>query len=126
MLHIDYRDSRPLYEQIADEFEHMAVCGVMAGDTQLPSVRQLAVDLSINPNTIQRAYAVLEQRGVIYSVKGRGNFITPDCSQLRQNKLEQLRQQLIDSACAAIKLGATKEHILSWAQQGITQGEVIL
>ena len=62
MLGINYRDGRPIYEQVVDEIEHMVVHGVLEPDSQLPSVRQMAAELSINPNTIQRAYSELESR----------------------------------------------------------------
>ena len=70
MITIDYKDRRPIYEQIVSSIEDLAVRGALEPDSQLPSVRQLAVELSINPNTIQRAYSQLEKTGVIYSVKG--------------------------------------------------------
>ncbi len=78
MILIDYQDRRPLYEQIVEKFKILIMRGVLAADTQMPSVRSLAVELSINPNTIQRAYAELERQGFIYPVKGRGNFVSPD------------------------------------------------
>ena len=65
MFCIDYRDSRPIYEQVVDGIEQMVVHGVLLPDSQLPSVRQFAAELSINPNTIQRAYSELENKGVI-------------------------------------------------------------
>ena len=74
MIKIDYRDARPIYEQVVDGIEGLALRGALPADTQLPSVRQLAMELSINPNTIQRAYGELERRGVIYAAKGRGNL----------------------------------------------------
>lgn len=76
MIFIDYQDRRPIYEQIVEKFQILILRGVLEADTQMPSVRKLAVDLSINPNTIQKAYAILEQQGYIYSVKGRGNFVS--------------------------------------------------
>ena len=69
MIKIDYRDARPIYEQVVDGIEGLALRGALPADTQLPSVRQLAMELSINPNTIQRAYGELERRGVIYAAK---------------------------------------------------------
>ena len=75
MILIDYKDRRPLYEQIVEKLSDLMVRGVLAQDSQLPSVRSLATELSINPNTIQRAYAELERQGYIYSVKGRGSFV---------------------------------------------------
>ncbi len=75
MIKIDYRDGRPIYEQVADGIEELALRGALPADTQLPSVRQLAMELSINPNTIQRAYGELERRGVIYAAKRTGKFL---------------------------------------------------
>lgn len=74
MFSINYRDSRPIYEQIMDELRKMIISGVFAPDEKLPSVRDLAQQLAINPNTIQRAFRELEQSGYIYSVPGKGNF----------------------------------------------------
>lgn len=114
MLHIDYRDSRPIYEQVADSFERMAICGALAPDSQLPSVRQLAMELSINPNTIQRAYSELEKRGVAYSVKGKGNFISADCGALRTRRLQELKVQITRQAKEARDLGADDNTLISW------------
>ena len=75
MILIDYRDTRPIYEQVVEKFKMLILRGVLKSDDKMPSVRNLAVDLSINPNTIQRAYSELEREGFIYSVKGRGNFV---------------------------------------------------
>ena len=76
MLTLNYRDSRPIYEQIKDGLRRMIVTGAMAQDEKLPSVRALATQLSINPNTIQRAYNELEAEGYIYSVAGKGRFVS--------------------------------------------------
>ncbi|MDD2972345.1 MAG: GntR family transcriptional regulator [Lachnospiraceae bacterium] len=76
MIHIDYQDKRPIYEQVVEKIQNLIVKGVFAEDMKLPSVRNLAVELSINPNTIQRAYGELESNGFIYTVKGRGNFVS--------------------------------------------------
>ena len=74
MLTLNYRDSRPIYEQIKDGLRKLIVTGAIAPDEKLPSVRSLAMELAINPNTIQRAYAELETEGFIYSVPGKGSF----------------------------------------------------
>lgn len=114
MLHIDFRDARPIYEQVADGIEDLAMHGGLSPDEQLPSVRQLAVELSINPNTIQRAYSELERRGVIYSVKGRGNFIASDGAGLRQRHLQDIVEQIGALAQAARELGADEETLRGW------------
>ena len=114
MLRIDFRDARPIYEQVVDGVEEMAMHGVLQPDEQLPSVRQLAVELSINPNTIQRAYNELENRGVVYSVKGRGNFIASDCAALRERRLEEIAKQIADLARSARELGGHDATLQAW------------
>ena len=78
MIILDYKDARPIYEQVVDKFQKLILTGALEPNTKMPSVRSLAVELSINPNTIQRAYAELEREGFIYTVKGRGNFVAYD------------------------------------------------
>ncbi len=121
MLDIDYRDSRPLYEQVADKLERMAVCGVFAPDEQLPSVRQLAGELSINPNTIQRAYGELEKRGVVYAVKGRGNFVSADGDVLRARRLGELQGEMEQCARQARELGADDAALARWVGIRLTK-----
>ena len=86
MITIDYQDRRPIYEQIVQRYELLIMKGVLAPDTQMPSVRQLAQKLSINPNTIQKALSILESRGFIYPVKGRGNFVAGNASAVEQKR----------------------------------------
>ena len=98
MIVIDYHDKRPIYEQIIDRFELLILNGALEPDSKLPSVRALAVELSINANTIQRAYTELEKRGLIYSIVGRGNFVAApkDVVKERQSMiLEDLKAQLL-------------------------------
>lgn len=97
MIVIDYHDKRPIYEQVIERFQMLILNGALEPDTQLPSVRSLAVDLSINPNTIQRAYGELERRGLIYSIKGRGNFVSSHKDVVKEQQellLEDLKIQL--------------------------------
>lgn len=88
MILLDYKDRRPIYEQIVDRYKDMILKGILEPDSQLPSVRTLAMELSINPNTIQRAYTELERQGMIYSVKGKGSFIAINDSLLEEKKKE--------------------------------------
>ena len=74
MIQLNYRDSRPIYEQVRDGLRRLVVSGAISPGDKLPSVRQLAASLAINPNTIQRAYEALEQEGYVYSVPGKGSF----------------------------------------------------
>ena len=86
MIVIDYQDRRPIYEQIVERFQILILKGVLEQDEQMPSVRKLAVELSINPNTIQKAYSILEQQGYIYPVKGRGNFVSGKGSLIQEKR----------------------------------------
>lgn len=88
MLTLNYRDSRPIYEQIKDGLRRMIVTSAMAQDEKLPSVRAMATQLSINPNTIQRAYSQLETEGYVYTVSGRGTFVCEVREQNRQRRAE--------------------------------------
>lgn len=111
MIILDYSDKRPIYEQIVERFQMLIVNGIMEADERLPSVRALAVELSINPNTIQRAYTELEREGFIYSVKGRGNFVKRDEAlfrKLKQNLLVEFEKQV--RIC--LRQGITKEELL--------------
>ena len=92
MISIDYQSKIPFYEQIAERLKTLILKGVLKPHTQLPSVRSLAVNLSINPNTIQKAYTMLEQQGYIYSAKGRGNFVAESSELIDEQKNAVLEQ----------------------------------
>ncbi len=104
MIIIDYKDRRPIYEQIVEKFQMLIIKGVLEPDSQMPSVRKLATDLAINPNTIQRAYAMLEQSGFIYPVKGRGNYVTGG-EKLALQKREAFLKEMAKSIRQAKELG---------------------
>lgn len=93
MITIDYQSRTPIYEQVAEKFQMLILTGALPPGSQLPSVRSLAVELSINPNTIQKAFTLLEQQGFIYPVKGRGNFAA-DNEQLLKRKQEACLKDL--------------------------------
>lgn len=112
MIILDYNDKRPLYEQIVDKLQILIVNGALEPDTKLPSVRSMAVELSINPNTIQRAYSELERSGFIYSVKGRGNFVRAD-EHLREKQQGKLLQALEKQLIACREQGITRANIIS-------------
>ena len=77
MLNLDYRDARPIYEQVRDGLRRLMVTGAIQEGEKLPSVRAMASTLAINPNTIQRAYEALEAEGYVCSVPGKGSFAAP-------------------------------------------------
>ena len=111
---LDYRDARPIYEQVKDGLRRLMVTGVLAPGEKLPSVRSLAMDLAINPNTIQRAYAQLEMEGYVYSVAGRGTFVAEGQEQnlVRRREVEAKVQPLVQELR---ELGMTEgEWIALW------------
>ena len=126
MILIDYKSRTPIYEQIIDNVKALIVSGVLERDAQLPSVRQLAQDLAINPNTIQRAYAELEREGIIYSLKGRGSFVGSSLGELRtvqqkvllddfakvcrELKALDVSQDIINAAVAQVYAAEKEEH----------------
>lgn len=111
MILLDYKDKRPLYEQIVDRFQELILRGGLQAGDQLPSVRGLAMELAINPNTIQRAYSELEQRGFIYSVKGRGNYVSDRKDLLEEKKIE-VKERLQDLMVEGKALGVKQSEIL--------------
>ncbi len=110
MLQLNYRDVRPIYEQVRDGLRRLVVTGVIAPDEKLPSVRQLASQLAINPNTIQKAYEALEGEGYLYSVAGKGSFASP-VEGVDGQRREQLLTQF-DALVAELRyLGATTQEL---------------
>lgn len=98
LIHLDYRDARPIYEQVKDGFRKLIIQGILQKDEKMPSVREMATSLTINPNTIQRAYRELEQEGYIYTVAGRGSFVAgaPDVTEEKQKELLKNFDQLVE------------------------------
>ena len=92
MIQLNYRDPRPIYEQVKDGIRKLAYSGVLGPDEKLPSVRELASKLAINPNTISRAYKELEQEGFLYSLTGKGTFINQGFD-LNDRRKEELLQK---------------------------------
>ena len=111
MIVLDYRDSRPLYQQVKDSLRRMMLTGLLEPDEKLPSVRSLATQLAINPNTIQRAYAELEAEGYIYSVAGRGSFVSAGDGEHLQ-RVAELTGRLAPLLEELKSLGYTREQLL--------------
>ena len=120
MIVLDYTDRRPIFEQVTARFQDLILKGILPKDTPLPSVRALAMELSINPNTIQRAYAQLEREGWTYSVRGKGSFVAA-----RAEALEGRRKEVFEKLTSLIEeaelVGITKEEFLAAAAAGYTQ-----
>ena len=117
MVHLDYRDARPIYTQIVDGFRDQIIAGILPAGEKLPSVRDLAAELTINPNTIQRAYRELESGGWIATVPGKGCFVCGVAQHCAQD-----RQQLLDEfdrvTAALIASGVSREDLAQLLLQG--------
>lgn len=110
MISINYRDPRPIYEQVKDSFRQLIISGALPSDSKMPSVRELAAGLTINPNTIQRAYRELEAEGYICSVPGRGSFVCQQDAALAARRTELLSK--FDSLTAELALvGVSREQL---------------
>lgn len=94
MLQLDFRDRRPLYEQIKEKMKTLIISGVLKPDERIPSVRELAQSLTVNPNTIQKAYKDLETEGFIYSVRAKGSFVAPLDRSTHYPRREELMREL--------------------------------
>ena len=107
MFTVNFQSRTPVYQQLYDNVVRLVSLGILKSNTKLPPVRILATELGINPNTVQKAYKMLEMDGYIYSTVGRGSFIA-DC--LEQNEAEKIeaRNNLEDAIQSAYKKGITK------------------
>ena len=110
MITIDYKSRIPIYDQIVNGIIRLKVVGVLKDGDKLPSVRQLALKLSVNPNTVQKAYAILETNGVIYSVTGKGSFISED-ETAKDAILEAAKDDFKRAVEEAFRKGLAKEEL---------------
>ena len=117
MLHLDYRDARPIYAQILDGFREQIRSGVLQPGDKMPSVRELAAQLTINPNTIQRAYRELEGRGYIYSVAGKGSFAAHKMD-VDAGRKDELLKLLAETARELRFLGLSEKDIIDHLKGG--------
>ena len=116
MVHLDYRDARPIYTQIIDGFKEQISTGVLQSGDKLPSVRELAAELAINPNTIQRSYRILEVDGWIATVPGKGCFVcSSDC---QERERQHWYRAFDDSTTALMALGVTRENLVHRIERG--------
>ena len=107
MVKLDYKSGKPLHEQISQGIKDLVLCGALSKDEQLPSVRDLSVELTVNPNTVQKAYKNLEAEGIIYSIRGRGNFVA-EAKHADDKTIEELYSALLDAARELAFYGETK------------------
>ncbi|WP_079906330.1 MULTISPECIES: GntR family transcriptional regulator [unclassified Carboxydocella] len=115
MLQLDFRSRMPVYEQLTEKIKELIVHNVLKSDEQLPSVRELALELTVNPNTIQKAYRELERQGYIYSIPGKGSFVTPkekiDNSRRREELMEQLKKVIAELLYLGVPVEEIRETV---------------
>ena len=111
MVNLDYKSGRSLHEQISDGIKELIITKAMSEHEQLPSVRELSISLTVNPNTVQKAYKGLESDGFIYSIKGRGNFVSPVQDAKNEKRLAELYDSLSYTIKELLYLGESKDKI---------------
>lgn len=112
MFELDMRNRKPIYEQLVDKLKELIINEVLKPDEQLPSVRALAQQLTINPNTIQKAYRELENQGFIYSQKGKGSFVNPSNFAKDEDKIMEIKAEIERLVLEAFYLGVSAEDLI--------------
>lgn len=113
MFQLDYMDHRPLYEQIKEKMKALIISGVLKPNERVPSVRDLAQSLTINPNTIQKAYKDLELEGYIYSVRAKGSYVTPLNRKINQARKGDLILEVDKLVSELAYMNTPKEQLIS-------------
>ncbi|MBQ9922801.1 MAG: GntR family transcriptional regulator [Clostridia bacterium] len=122
MINIDFRDRHPIYEQLINSVKELVMKGVLTEDEQLPSVRALAAELGINPNTIQKAYTELERQGVTYTVSGKGCFVAKSSNSILEAKKREILKKLENTAREAAELSIGFEYLEEALKKGYYGG----
>ena len=110
-INIDYQSRTPIYEQIVKAIENMVAIGVLKSNEQISSIRELALSLSINPNTVKKAYDILENKNIIVSKSTKGTFITSDINKAKEEKISFLTNEIKETIKELEALGLTKDKI---------------
>ncbi len=122
LITVDLRDRKQLYEQLVDNIKNLILIGELKADDKLPSVRSLARELGINPNTIQKAYSELERCGTIITLPGRGSIVVARVDELKKEQLGALTEKFTVLAHEAKNAGITKEEFLTSAENAYEGG----
>lgn len=120
MLELNFKSGVPICDQIVNGFIRMKALGLVESGEQMPSVRQLAVELSVNPNTIQKAYQMLESNGIIYSVKGKGSFISSDAA-ADIAVIKSAKKDFRRAAVSAKELGLKRDELIEIIEEVCTE-----
>ena len=126
MYQIDVMSRKPVYEQLVEQVERFILRGVLKSDQQMQSVRSLSVELAVNPNTVQKAYSELDRRGIVYSVPGKGCFVSPHAiksiQKRKRGELEQFVQAVQELALAGIE----KSEVISCVDEAYEHGRQVI
>lgn len=122
MFQLDYMDHSPLYEQIKDKIKALIISGVLKPNERVPSVREMAQSLTINPNTIHKAYKELELEGYIYSIRAKGSFVTPINSKVNQARKDELILEIDKIVSELAYMTIPKEQLISRIEEIYSRG----
>lgn len=122
MLYIDYKSGSPIYEQVYNGILRLAALGVLQPGALLPSVRSVASDAGVNPNTVQKAYAMLERDGVIISVPGRGSFLA-EKQELMDSRKRSALENVRNAVSEALQIGVSAEEIRKVVEECSGKGD---
>lgn len=111
IISVDLKNPKPIYEQVRDGIKNLIIRGVLEPDEKIPSVREMAQNLAINPNTIQKAYRDLEVQGFVYQIPGKGTFVQSRTPGQNREKMEQLLTEVVERVRELIYLGVSKEEL---------------
>lgn len=125
MILIDHKDRRPIYEQVIERFQQMILCGALQSNAPMPSVRNLAMEMSLNPNTIQRAYQELERTGYIYTIKGKGSFVS-ETATAAANKRQQIQKEMQTLVNKALLAGISAQELQEMLTVSIQNSNVVM
>lgn len=123
MITVDLKSRKPIYEQICDSIKQLVLTGALKPDDRLPAVRKLAVDLAINPNTIQKAYMMLEAQSIVYSIPGKGSFVSSEAENLTNVRRAEILNQLKTLVRESRHLGIAENEISSLTAQVFAEND---
>ncbi len=112
MINLDYQSRMPIYEQIVQEIERYVALEILKPEEQIPSIRELASTLGINPNTVKKAYTILESKGVIVTLSTKGTFITLKTDEILKSSINEKIEKIRKDIQEIEKYGISKEDII--------------
>lgn len=119
MIELDLRSRIPIYEQIIEKIKDLIIKEVLKKDEQLPSVRALSTELTINPNTIQKAYRELERQGYIYTIPGKGNFVAPVKKIINEEKVKEIKEEIKKKVMEGLYLGMKRQEFIDILDEAV-------